>query len=64
MSIYVSLNTQKVSSSCLSPLLVHRFLKMGDKHKMRNMSILTTLVKFPIEKCLLMFEKLIRTSSF
>ena len=62
LCLYEPLNTQKVSSSYLSPLLVHRFLKIG--HKMPNTSIFTFAVKSAIEKSLPMFEKLIRTPSF
>ena len=55
--LYVLLNTKGYSSSYPSPLLVHRFSKTGDK--MPNMSVLTTVVKSPIEKSLPTFEILI-----
>ena len=58
--LYEPLNTQYVSSSYLSPLLIHRFFDIGDE--VPNMSILIIVVKSSIEKYLLMFEKLIITS--
>ena len=62
LCLYEIHNTQKVPSSCLSPLSVQRFLKIGDK--MPIMPILTIVVKSSIEKSLTTLKKLFRTPAF